>query len=170
MIMLQTINGMISLGDEDDLSWGGRADKKHFSQLSKEIGTIIMGSSTFDALGGKPLPKRGNIVMSRNVGKYNHLQADNLEFTNEEPKQLLDRLSTEGLEQVAVTGGGKINALFLKEDLIDTISLTIAPKLFTSDISLVDKSIAGKLDINLELEELIYLDEHTINLNYKVVK
>lgn len=53
------------IGKDNDLIWHLPDDLKHFK--SKTSGhTIIMGRKTFESIGSKPLPKRENIVISRN--------------------------------------------------------------------------------------------------------
>lgn len=51
------------IGNNNDLPWHLPADLQHFKQ--KTLGkTIIMGRKTFDSM-GRPLPKRRNIVVTR---------------------------------------------------------------------------------------------------------
>ena len=52
------------IGVNNQLPWHLPADLQYFKQLTLEH-TIIMGRKTFDSI-GKPLPKRENIVITRN--------------------------------------------------------------------------------------------------------
>jgi dihydrofolate reductase len=58
-------NGLI--GVENRLPWKLPADMKWFRRhtLGK---TIVMGRKTFESFGGKPLPERINIVITRDMG------------------------------------------------------------------------------------------------------
>ena len=61
LIAAMGLNRVIGLGDE--LPWTLPADLRHFRR--KTIGKpILMGRRTFESI-GKPLPKRRNIVLSR---------------------------------------------------------------------------------------------------------
>ncbi|MEL6633126.1 MAG: dihydrofolate reductase [Bacteroidota bacterium] len=55
-------NGVI--GKENDLPWKLPKDLKHFMNLT--LGKcVIMGRKSFDSLGRKPLPRRRNIIVTR---------------------------------------------------------------------------------------------------------
>lgn len=168
--MLQSLNGIIAKpGDSDDLMWGGKEDKKHFSKLTKEIGTVVMGSTTFEASGSRALPGRHNIVMTKNPQHYAKYVSKNLEFTSELPREIINRLHTEGLDQVAVIGGGLINSKFLSENLIDEIYLTIAPWIFTKGTPVVAET-QEFTEHHLQLIEHKLLDEQSVLLHYKILK
>jgi dihydrofolate reductase len=52
------------LGKDNQLLWHLPADLRHFKQTT--LGKpLIMGKTTFESLGGKPLPQRTNIVLTR---------------------------------------------------------------------------------------------------------
>ncbi|MEY2971105.1 MAG: hypothetical protein RLZZ599_1478 [Bacteroidota bacterium] len=53
------------IGKDNDLIWHLPVDLKHFKNHTAGK-TIIMGRKTWDSLGGRPLPKRRHIVISRN--------------------------------------------------------------------------------------------------------
>lgn len=53
------------IGKENSLPFSYSCDMKWF-RTSTLNSTIIMGRKTFESLGSRPLPKRENIVISRN--------------------------------------------------------------------------------------------------------
>jgi len=57
-------NGVI--GDKNDLPWHLPADFRYFKAITQGK-PVVMGRKTFEAL-GKPLPKRRNIVITRQAG------------------------------------------------------------------------------------------------------
>ena len=62
LIYARAANGAI--GNDGDLPWRLPADLKRFKALT--IGKpMIMGRKTFDSFGGRPLPQRTNIVVTR---------------------------------------------------------------------------------------------------------
>ena len=55
------------IGRDNDLPWHWPEDLKHFKRSTRG-GTVIMGRRSYESLGGKPLPKRTNLVVSRSQG------------------------------------------------------------------------------------------------------
>lgn len=55
------------IGRDNDLPWHWPEDLKHF-KASTRGQTVVMGRRSFDSLGGKPLPARTNVVVSRSQG------------------------------------------------------------------------------------------------------
>lgn len=54
------------MGRDGALPWHLPEDLKHFKRLTLEK-TVVMGRRTYESI-GKPLPKRRNIVLTRNTG------------------------------------------------------------------------------------------------------
>ena len=91
------------IGKDNDLLFHIGEDMKRFRALTTG-GTVIMGRKTLDSMpGGKPLPRRRNIVLTR--------QAD---FAREgaevahSPEEVLRLTAGEDPEKVWVIGGGEI--------------------------------------------------------------
>ena len=103
------------IGNENDIPWYLPADLKYFKKTTLNH-HIIMGRNTFQSI-GKPLPKRTNIVMTRNpffiasgcLITHSLEQALKLAFDNEE-------------QEVFIIGGGQIYDLALP--YLDKIYLT----------------------------------------------
>jgi len=53
------------IGNKGRLPWHKPGDLKRFKALTTGH-VVVMGRKTFDSIGGKPLPNRGNFVISRN--------------------------------------------------------------------------------------------------------
>lgn len=90
-----------------------------------------------------------------------------LEFTNSQPRELVQQLERRGFQQIILGGGATVNGLFLKENLIDEIWLTIEPKIFGEGLSLF-KDV--DVDLDLELIEIKPLDKNIIHVRYKIKK
>jgi len=161
--MVMTADGVIAKGsDHNPMDWTSQEDKDHFKEVSRDFGVMIMGQSSYDAI-GSPLPGRLNIVLTREErtdqpGLLEHKQGD--------AKQILDDLEKRGHNKVLICGGTFVNSLFLKENLIDEIQITIEPKLFGAGLRLFDKT---DVDLNMELMEIKKLNDNTINLLYRVI-
>ncbi|TGE23842.1 dihydrofolate reductase [Hymenobacter aquaticus] len=105
-------NGVI--GRDNQLIWHLPDDLKHFKRLTLNH-PIIMGRRTFEAI-GRPLPKRRNIVVTR--------QADWQATGCEAAFSIADALETARTtdENIFVIGGGEIYRQALP--MADTVYLT----------------------------------------------
>ena len=65
MEAIVSVNVRGAIGKNNGIPWHHSEDLKHFKNLTLNS-TIIMGRKTWDSLPKKPLPKRTNIVLTRN--------------------------------------------------------------------------------------------------------
>ena len=163
--MAITPDGKIAKHSTQLADWTSKADKKIFVEETKKAGVIVMGKTTYDTI-GRPLPNRLNVVMSLEPDTSKNISGV-LEFTNTKPKDLIKELGQRGFENIIIGGGATINGLFLKENLIDEIWLTIEPKIFGEGLPLFK---GADVDLNLELIEVKNLDTNVIQLRYKIKK
>lgn len=166
LIAAMSIDGFIAPFDKESLpstAWTSKEDKDFFSQKSKEIGLIIMGSKTFETI-GKALPDRVSIVMTSQPEKYAEYKDPDLLFTNETPVEILENLAKQGIEQVALCGGSSIYSLFLEKDLVDRMLLTVEPFVFGDGVKLFH----GKIEQEFSLLKQNRLNEKgTLLLEYE---
>ena len=165
LLMAITLDGKIAKNSNQLADWTSQADKKIFVAETKKAGVIIMGRTTYDTI-GHPLPGRLNIIMDLKADPTQNIEGV-LEFTKTQPSQLIQQLEKRGFQQIILGGGATINGLFLKENLIDEIWLTIEPKIFGQGLSLF-KDI--NVDLDLELIEIKQLDKNVIQVKYKIKK
>ena len=92
------------IGNEGDLPWRLPNDLAHFKRHTLDK-PILMGRLTYDSI-GRPLPKRRNIVLTRNPS----FRRDNVEVIHE--VSAVDTLVMEPNE-LMVIGGAQIYRLFL---------------------------------------------------------
>jgi dihydrofolate reductase len=111
-----------AIGKENGLLWSLPKDMKHFKEITFGH-TVIMGRRTFDSM-GKPLPKRRNIVITRN----SELKIEGAEVTNS-LADALARCAQE--EEVFIIGGAEIYKEALKRT--DRIYLTRVHQSFDGD-------------------------------------
>ena len=90
------------LGKDNKLLWHIPQDLKHFKKLTQNH-VVIMGRKTFQSI-GKPLPKRVNIIITRNK---NFSPPSCLVF-NSFKKALKEAKKRERKGEVFVIGGGEI--------------------------------------------------------------
>lgn len=139
--------------------WTSLADKKHFGEITKRAGVIVMGAKTFATI-GKALHGRRTIVFS-----HNPINSPGVEVTTLSPAELIAKLEKEGVKELAVCGGTTIYSMFIKAGVVDSLYLTIEPVIFGSGIPLFRNSTEKKL-------ELVSVDkkDQTIFLEYKILK
>jgi len=110
-----------AIGKNNQLLWHMPNDLKHFKEITSGR-TIIMGRKTFDSV-GKPLPKRRNIVVTRQ-----DITIPGCEVV----KSIEDGLALcKNEDEVFIGGGAEIYKLAMH--LTDRIYLTIIHKVFDAD-------------------------------------
>lgn len=170
LIFVTTLDGKITKwGDPDIRSWSSEDDQDYFDTIWNDTRIIIMGSGTYDPDPLTPVQKHHFIVMTRHPEKYKSKQVHGqLEFTNENPGQLIKRLEKERQDKILLVGGPHIATLFMKDQLIDELWLTLEPKIFGIGGNFV---MDEKFDISLILlNSEIINDKGTLINKYKVIK
>jgi len=163
LLMAMTLDGKIAKNDHHFPDWTGSADKKFFVEITKKAGVMIMGSKTFDAI-GKPLPERKNIVMTRDRSRCS--VEPELVFTDQSPASILQDLDKMGHTEVILAGGSIVNSLFARENLIDEIIITVAPRVFGTGISFLTE----EMDLQLERVAVETMGRDHVLLNYRVCR
>lgn len=164
-MMAMTADGKIAKNSDHKANWTSKADKEIFVQKTKEAGVIIMGLKTYQTI-GHPLSERLNIVMSR-PDELAESIPDALEYSSQPPVDILEDLAKRDFKEVVLGGGTTINSLFLRENLIDELWLTIEPKLFGSGLSLFTEI---DVDLNLKLIDFSRIGTDSVLLKYKIIK
>lgn len=95
-----------AIGKNNDLLWHISDDLKRFKAITSEH-TVVMGTKTYESLPFKPLPKRENIVITRN--KDLHLEGCTMANSVEE---IVTKYASSE-EEVFVIGGANIYEQFL---------------------------------------------------------
>lgn len=160
LIAAITADGFIGRGSTHSADWTGSADKQLFVRLTKEMGVMVMGRSTFDTI-GRALPGRRTIVYTSHPKT---LDVDGVETTSEEPAELIQRLKTEGAHGVAICGGTQIYTQFMQAGLVTDVYLTVIGTLFGTGLGIFN----AELDTKLTLIETSQLDDQTVMLHYQV--
>jgi dihydrofolate reductase len=163
LLMAQTLDGKIGRNSGHFPDWTGKEDKRLFVRITKAAGVLIMGSKTYDTIGG-PLPGRKNVVLTRDESRRS--DSPELVFTGKPPRAVLADLQAEGYTTVVLAGGTVINTLFAREGLIDEIMLTICPLFFGNGIAL----FSGEVPLKLRLLSTEVLGSDAILAHYEVVR
>ncbi|MFA6511526.1 MAG: dihydrofolate reductase family protein [Patescibacteria group bacterium] len=165
MLAAITLDGRIARGNSELINWTSKEDKEMFTRITKEAGVMVMGSKTYDTF-PRPLPGRLHIVMTRDVSGRENIPGQ-VEFTSKSPQEILDDLVRRGYSLIAITGGAKINSLFLKEGLLDEVWLTMEPTIFGEGVSVFTDPVQ---DVKLDLIGTEMLNPQSILLKYAVQK
>ena len=97
-----------AIGKDNGLLFSIPTDMRRFQKLTTN-GTVIMGRKTLDSLpGGRPLPKRRNIVLTHNSA----FARERVEFADN-IKAALHMAVKENTEKVWVIGGASVYAAML---------------------------------------------------------
>lgn len=110
--LISAIGENNEIGKKNDLLWDLPRDMKHFRETTSGH-PVIMGQKTFESLGitsggkqiGKPLPKRRNIIITRDP----NFKAEGVEivYSIDEAVELCKKTSTP-MEEFFIIGGGEI--------------------------------------------------------------
>lgn len=103
LIWAQGKHGVI--GKHNDMPWKLPADMAYFKQQTQHK-TIVMGRKTWESFGGKPLPNRRNIVLTRDP----KFVAEGAEVVH----TVEQALKLAGDDERMIIGGSQIYELFLR--------------------------------------------------------
>lgn len=113
------------IGNNNKLPWSISEDLKRFRELTSE-NIIVMGRKTYDSI-GRPLPKRENLVLSKNK----KLKIENAKVFNT-PQEILDFYhKREEEKDLFIIGGNYIYELFI--EYCDYLLITFVDKEFKGD-------------------------------------
>lgn len=108
MNAIAAVSAAWGIGKDNDLLFHISPDLKRFRALTLG-GTVIMGRKTLDSMpGGKPLPKRRTIVLTRNAA----FVREGVEIAHS-VEEALRLTAAEDPDRVWVCGGGEIYAALL---------------------------------------------------------
>ena len=172
IIALQSLDGFLARSNSDDLSWGTREDKEFFTSKTKEIGVMIMGSTTFEnmkGIKGTAFRDRHVVVMTSRpevYSIYTNEFAKKVEFISGTPKDIVNHLETQGVRTAAIVGGSKVIQQFIASKLVNELFITIAPVIFGDGIPFCDGKVE---DLKLELVSSKNISQNEVLLQYKFI-
>lgn len=167
--MVSSADGYITKHDDGRVYlWASPEDQAHFVSLKDQADVIIMGSQTYRAAADviQLQPETLRVVVTRQPSAWQAKTVPGqLEFTDEAPAALLERLAQSGYQRMLLVGGSMLNAAFLAAGLVNDLYLTVEPKVFGSGKHLSNLSH----QVQLELLDTRQLNEQgTLVLHYRV--
>ncbi len=111
-------NGVI--GRDGDMPWKLSTDLKRFKAMT--LGKpMIVGRKTLDSFGGKPLPGRPHVVVTRDISR--HIGGAQLAGSVEAAVNTAQEIAAEtGADEIGIIGGGEIYRQSI--DLVDRLYVT----------------------------------------------
>ncbi len=168
LVMVSSLDGKITKHQDPRIaSWTSAEDKRLFAALIKKSALIVMGAKTYETAKDriKLEPGKLRIVMTHGPKKY-HAVPGMLEFTDESPRVLVQRLKKQ-YHAMLLVGGGEISALFLKAKLVNELYLTLEPILFGTGKPMISPI---SLDLSLKLISSKKLNARgTLSLIYTII-
>jgi len=161
-MMAVTADGLIAKNSNHFPDWTSKEDKALFQKISKEIGVVIFGESTFNTLPG-PLPGRLNVVFTM---EQDPKPRGGVKWVNGDISKAIKDLEAQGCSRALLGGGAYLNSLFLEKNLIDEIILTVEPIIFGQGLGVFSKELTAKL----ELKELKKINDNSFMIHYTVIK
>ena len=164
-----SVDGLIARHGESGVSFASAEDQAHFRSAVRSCEAAVMGRRTFDSVRERILVAASTglcrTIMTREPDRYADIAIPAaLEFTNDEPRRIVEEFGRRGYARVAVLGGGEIYDAFVEAGAITEWQLTVEPRLFGTGTRLL-----GRLtDQRLSLIEHRFLNESTLLLRYRV--
>jgi dihydrofolate reductase len=140
--------------------WTSNEDKEFFTRVTKEAGVIVWGLNTFRTV-GRALPGRRTIIYARD-GEF--VPPAGVEVTVEPPADLIKRLESEGVTQLAVCGGTQIYTMFMQSGLVNEIFVNVHAVLFGTGLPLFNAPLYS----DIELLDVHRIGNNTVTMHYKV--
>lgn len=130
---VSTLDGKVAVRKKGYWPIGSRIDHQVLMELRAYADCLIHGknlASQFGEVTLESLKKDGFKRLRKRLGKESQLPY----CVAERPlKQMVKRLYQKGYQHILVEGGPTLLGAFLRENLLDEIFLTIAPKIFGSE-------------------------------------
>lgn len=167
LIFVSSVDGKSTRGDQQPYLWASPEDQTHFFNLINQSKLIVMGRETYES--SRPVIKlRQNclrVVLTSQLEHFsNQVVSGQLEFSDESPIKLVQRLIAQGYQEMTLVGGAKIAAAFINQGLVSEIVLTTEPALFGTGRPLLD---GLKTAQKLKLRSVQKLNDHgTLLLKY----
>jgi dihydrofolate reductase len=156
-----------------DIDWLPAADDSGedygYKEFISSIDLLVMGRHTYEKVltfETWPYLDKKVIVLSSGNPRLPKERADKVEVLNQTPRDLLKTLTGKGARHVYLDGGKTIQ-LFLKEGLVDELTITTIPVLIGEGLSLF-----GPLnqDIKFQLTDSKYFKNGFVQSKYRADK
>lgn len=170
MATVVSLNGKVTKGTNPNIhDWSSKEDWYHFVALRDKSNVVIIDQHTFETVNPSAEAGKLRIVLTPHPRNYEYLTvADQLEFSNLKPKELINSLAKRQRKNVLVAGGAELCSHFLAAGLIDSLYVSIEPVMFGSGEPMLKQD---SLSVSLHLKSVSRLNERgTLLLHYTPLK
>lgn len=105
--IIAAVSDNLAIGKDNNLLWHISEDLKYFKRVTTGH-PVIMGYNTFLSLGGRPLPKRTNVIVSRRHEAPTGSQVLFCKSLDEALRKAAGSNEEQGDEETFVIGGGQL--------------------------------------------------------------
>lgn len=120
------------IGYNNGLPWKLKGDLKRFKTITIGSGNncVVMGKNTYSGI--KFLPNRDNFILSSTLSIYNTIN-NNLIKSFASVSELMNFIKIGDYDEVWIIGGSMIYDIFLKQQLIDKLFITVINDVYRCD-------------------------------------
>jgi len=164
LFIASSLDGFIARED-GSIDWLPQSGNSGYDEFYKTMDTVIMGRKTYEQIltfGKYPYEDKKSYVFTRNPDKK---KDENVEFVFETEKFVKELIFSSG-KDIWLIGGAELVSVFLNQDFVDEVILSIIPVVLGKGIPLF-KNI--QTQTKLELIKTTEYDE-LVELHYKVLK
>lgn len=164
-----SLDGFITRHDQPGSGFTSPEDKAYFQKTVLDFDCLLFGAGNYRQssrwIDGHLRTEQLKIVFTRTPDIYaRHRQPDRLEFTSAKPADVVRDLAARGYRNAGLLGGGQLYGLFLAENLVDELWLTVEPLLFGRGIKLAENH---DLHFRGDLLSCEKLGDSTLLLKYR---
>ncbi len=162
-----SIDGYIA-AEGDNLDWLMAFESTEdvgevYNKLNDRVDTALMGNSTYrfvvNAGVPDPYPDKETIVFTRTETE----DTDRINYVSDDIVTYVEALKVKEGKDIWLVGGGVINSIFLKADLIDELQLTIVPVTLGSGTRMFQ---GGGSFREFKVKEVLTLDNGMVHMTY----
>lgn len=166
-VLVISIDGKLTKGDDPNVDWTSQEDKNHFKKIKAQAKCIVYGSTTYEIGKSNLSPDQRILVHTRTPQNYN---SDNqkVTFTDKSPADAVAMLKGEGYEDIYVLGGGKIYSMYIVEKAADQVWMTLEPKMFGKGVNFFETE--NVVEVDFKLIDVSNLNDNTLLLKYNIKK
>ncbi|MGE6740774.1 dihydrofolate reductase [Allorhizobium pseudoryzae] len=108
VVLISAVSENNVIGRDGDMPWKLSTDLKRFKQMT--LGKpVVVGRKTLDSFGGKPLPGRPHVVVTRDPSRV--VEGCRMAASVDEALEIARQIASEsGAPEICVIGGGEIYA------------------------------------------------------------
>lgn len=162
MIMVMSLDGIIANEYEHVNEWTSVEDQAHFKSILKNYDVVIMGRKSYSG----QIFSCHAYILTNDERLLKQQDKPHVTYAAGNVLTLVKELEEKGFKKAALLGGPQTNYLFLKENLVNDLYITIEAKLFGAGQGL---SIQKKLNCELVLDSIERLNKKgTLLLHYIV--